>query len=124
MGEKYPMYKAFVAPVFLLMQCPVFLLLSGGKKMDATGFTAKSQCVGKGRTCVFAADILWCLNAVQRENQMVLWFDPALCFGDPSASHCVTSDQSVKPTDAKVNTNCHTHLTMAHTKSSTGKQTR
>lgn len=62
------------------------------------------------------------LNTLQKEKQVVLWFGSVFCFGDPSAIHCVTFDQSVKPTDAKVNTNFHIHPIYVHTKSSTGKQ--
>lgn len=93
------------------------------ERRGATGFTAKSQYVEKGRTCIFAADIfsLCCLNSLQREEQMVLWFGSAFCFGDPSAIRCVTFDPSAKPTDAKVNTNFHIHPTYVLARSSPGK---
>lgn len=82
-----------------------------------------SQDVEKGRTWIFAADIsLCCSNTLQRERQILLWFGSVFCFGDLSAIHCVTFDQSVKPTDAKVNTNFHIHPTSVQTKTSTGKQ--
>jgi len=42
------------------------------------------------------------VSALQKAKQMVLLFGSALCFGVPSAIYCMTFDQSVKSTDAKV----------------------